>query len=265
MYTEHVTSLHFTNDFSAQAHGTERAQASCMVNAKASYVARQLLPTLWRQLRERVLHGLVRGLVHVMYRFRKTDLRHVPDGPAVLVCNHVSFADALIVGAAFRRPVRFVMDHRIYKRPALRWFFDAVGVIPIAQAKEDPELLAQAYDRVAATLRRGELVCIFPEGMITHDGELNRFRDGIARIVDRTPVPVVPLALRGMWGSFFSRRGGRAMAKAPRRFWSKIELVAAAPLQPSAARPARLQATVQAMLDGQPATSSSRSRVDMAA
>ena len=228
-----------------------------MSTATSTYLTQRFLPATWRRLREQVLHTAVRALVHTAYRLRKTDLHLVPDGPAVLVCNHVIFADALIVGGAFGRPIRFVMDHRIYRKPALRWFFDGVGVIPIARAKDDPAMLERAYDRVAAALRRGELVCIFPEGMITHDGAMNTFRDGIARIVDRTPVPVVPLALRGMWGSFFSRHGGRAMAKAPRRFWSKIELVADRPVSPQDVDPADLQARVQRMLDAAyPATRS---------
>ena len=217
-------------------------------------------------MREQALHTTVRALVHTMYRLRKTGLQHVPDGPAVLVCNHVSFVDALIIGAAFRKPVRFVMDHRIYRTPALRWFFDAVSVIPIARAKDDAALLDRAYDRIAEALRRGELVCIFPEGMITHDGELNRFRDGVRRIVDRTPVPVVPLALRGMWGSFFSRRGGPAMRGLPKRFWSKIELVAAPALSPASVDADALQQTIGDLLgQPQPATSSSRSLVENAA
>ncbi|MCR9161076.1 MAG: 1-acyl-sn-glycerol-3-phosphate acyltransferase [Nannocystaceae bacterium] len=220
-----------------------------MAVASSTYLTHQFLPATWRRVREQALHTAIRGLVHATYRLRKTNLRSVPDGPAVLVCNHVSFADALIIGGAFRRPVRFVMDHRIHRQPALRWFFDAVGVIPIARAKDDPELLEQAYDRVAAALRRGELVCIFPEGMITHDGALNAFRDGIVRIIERTPVPVVPLALRGMWGSFFSRRNGKAMSGMPRRFWSKIELVAGRALEPSEVSTPDLQRRVQAMLD----------------
>lgn len=220
-----------------------------MAVASSTYLTHQFLPATWRRVREQVLHTTIRGVVHTTYRLRKTNLRSVPQGPAVLVCNHVSFADAVIVGGAFRRPVRFVMDHRIYKNPALRWFFDSVGVIPIARAKDDPKLLEQAYDRVAAALRRGELVCIFPEGMITHDGELNTFRDGIARIIEHTPVPVVPLALRGMWGSFFSRRGGKAMSRVPTRFWSKVELIAGRALAPEEVTTADLQRRVQAMLD----------------
>ena len=233
--------------------------------AHSTYIIRVFLPATWRRMREAVLHTIVRLLVHTVYRIKKTRLGHVPNGPAVLVCNHVSFADAVIVGGVFRRPIRFVMDHRIYSHPALRWFFDAIGVIPIARAKDDPAVLSQAYDRIAAALRRGELVCVFPEGMITHDGALNQFRDGITRIVERTPVPVVPLALKGMWGSFFSRSGGPAMRRLPRRFWSKIELVAAPPVAPSAVNAAELQESVADLLDAQPAAKSWRSLLDNAA
>lgn len=236
-----------------------------MSTARSTYLTRAFLPATWRRVRESVLHTTIRALVHTLYRFKKTRLDRVPNGPAVLVCNHVSFADAVIVGAAFRRPVRFVMDHRIYKQPALRWFFDAVGVIPIARAKDDPEMLNRAYDRVAAALRRGELVCIFPEGMITHDGALNRFRDGITRIVERTPVPVVPLALKGMWGSFFSRRGGPAMRGMPKRFWSKIELAAAAPLAPQRVNAAELQERVADLLETQSPARSVRSLLESVA
>ncbi|MEM6991967.1 MAG: 1-acyl-sn-glycerol-3-phosphate acyltransferase, partial [Myxococcota bacterium] len=171
-------------------------------------------------------------------------------GPALLVCNHVSFVDAFVVAAAFRRPVRFIMDHRIYNNRLIHWIFRIGGVIPIAPRRDDPALLESAFDKTAAALRRGELVCIFPEGKITYDGELNEFRAGVERIVAETPVPVIPLALRGLWGSFFSRRGGRAMARFPRRFWSKIELRAGRPVSPDQATAARLQHEVAALRGG---------------
>jgi 1-acyl-sn-glycerol-3-phosphate acyltransferase len=84
--------------------------------------------------------------------------------------------------------------------------------------------MAAAFDRIAEELEAGEVVCIFPEGKITHTGELNVFRPGVEKIVRRTPVPVIPMALKGMWGSFFSRKGGAAMRRPFRRFWSRIEL-----------------------------------------
>src|SRR5262249_7315455 len=156
-------------------------------------------------------------------------------GAAVIVSNHVSFVDALVIAAASRRPIRFVMDHAIYEIPVLNFVFRTGKAIPIASKKEDPARLDRAYDEVAHALAEGELVCIFPEGRLTSDGDLSPFRPGIERIVARTPVPVVPMALRGLWGSFFSRYGGAAMRRPFRRIWSRIEVVCDAALAPELA------------------------------
>jgi hypothetical protein len=170
------------------------------------------------------------------------------EGPAVLVCNHVSFVDALIIAAACRRPIRFVMDHGIFRIPVLNFVFRTSRAIPIAPQKENPQLLEQAYDDIAAALANGDLVGIFPEGRITDTGELYPFRSGITRIVGRTPVQVVPLALRGLWGSFFSRKGGRAMTRlsqiAP---FKKIGLVAGDAVLPADVTPEGLQQAVLAL------------------
>jgi 1-acyl-sn-glycerol-3-phosphate acyltransferase len=187
-------------------------------------------------------------LVHTVYRLRKTGLEHVPDeGPAVLVCNHVSFVDALVLAAAVRRPVRFVMDHRIFRLPVLHFVFRSGRAIPIAPRRDDPRLVEAAFDEVARALAQGELVAIFPEGTITRTGELSTFRRGIERIVAQTPVPVVPIALRGLWGSFFSRRAGAAMRSLPRRFWSRIELCCGPAVPAAQATAADLQARVLAL------------------
>jgi 1-acyl-sn-glycerol-3-phosphate acyltransferase len=141
-----------------------------------------------------------------------------------------------------------VMDHRIFATPVLSFIFRTGKAIPIAPAKEDAKLLDAAYEAVAAALEDGELVAIFPEGRITDTGELYPFRPGIRRIVERTPVPVVPLALKGLWGSFFSRMGGRAMSRPfARGLFSKIALEAAAPVAPANVSPESLQAHVLAM------------------
>jgi 1-acyl-sn-glycerol-3-phosphate acyltransferase len=188
-------------------------------------------------------------LIHSVYRLKKSGLENIPEhGPAVLVCNHVSFVDPLVILAASPRPIRFVMDHRIFKTPVLSFVFRTGKAIPIASAKEDERLLNDAYDQVAQALERGELVAIFPEGRITDTGELYPFRGGIRRIVERTPVPVIPLALKGLWGSFFSRRGGRAMSRPLRRgLFSKIALEAGAAVSSSVATPESLQGAVQKM------------------
>jgi len=188
-------------------------------------------------------------LVHTIYRLRRVNAERIPEeGAAVLVCNHVSFADAVVLMAASPRPVRFVMDHNIFKVPGLSWFFRQAKAIPIAPARENPALLARAYDAVAAALEDGELVCIFPEGKITATGEINPFKTGVTQIIQRTPVPVVPMALRGLWGSFFSRKGAPAMTRPFRRgLLSKLELVVGEPVPPEAATPESLQQMVLAL------------------
>ncbi|MGJ8669350.1 MAG: MFS transporter [Oceanococcus sp.] len=187
-------------------------------------------------------------LVHTIYRMKKTGLERIPDeGPALLVCNHVSFVDALILGGCVRRPVRFVMYHKIFEVPVLSWFFRTVKAIPIAPAKENEALLARAMDDIQNELDAGQLVCIFPEGGLTADGEIADFRSGIERILQRRAVPVVPMALSGLWGSFFSRARGSAMASLPRRFWSRILLDVADPVPPEQANAASLRAAVASL------------------
>lgn len=198
---------------------------------------------------ERVLRFVITLWVRLTYRFRVHGLEHLPPhGAAVLVCNHVSFVDPLLVGVATRRKVRFVMDHRIFRNRVLHWVFRTVGAIPIAPRSEDHAVREQAFERIAASLRAGELLCIFPEGMITHTGAMNPFRPGIERIVAATPVPVIPMALRGLWGSFFSRKHGPAMRKAPRRFRARIELRCGPPVPPRAAAAEHLQRIVADLL-----------------
>ncbi len=183
---------------------------------------------------EFLMRFIVWLLIHSIYRVHKQGLEQIPEkGPAVLVCNHVSFVDALVIGGCVRRPVRFVMDHKIYKLPLLNFVFRTARTIPIAPAKEDAEMLERAFREIGDALDNGDLVCIFPEGHITGTGELQPFRPGIERIIERNPVPVIPMALRGLWGTFFSRKGGAAMRKLPTHLWSKIALAVGAPLMPS--------------------------------
>jgi 1-acyl-sn-glycerol-3-phosphate acyltransferase len=187
-------------------------------------------------------------LVHSIYRVRKQDLSHIPaEGPAVLVSNHVSFADAVIVHAACPRHLRFVMDAHIYKLPVLNWLFRAVGAIPVTDPRTDRDMVRRSYDLIAEALEKGDVVCIFPEGGITRDGEIGKFKNGIEKIVRRTPVPVVPIALRGMWGSFFSYAGGRAMRSLPRKLFAKITVVASAPVAAEDVNAADLQQRVMAL------------------
>ena len=189
---------------------------------------------------------LVWLLIHTVYRLKSEGLEHIPDaGPAVLVCNHVSYVDALIIAAACHRPIRFVMDHRIFHIPLLSFIFRQTRAIPIAPEKEDPAMKEAAFVEVARALAAGELVALFPEGAITADGELGPFRPGVARILAETPVPVVPLALRGLWGSLFSRRSA-AQGRWPwrRHLFPRIALAAGPALAPAEATPEQLRERV---------------------
>jgi len=185
-------------------------------------------------------------LVNTLYRVRVDGLRNVPDeGAALVVCNHVSFMDPLILMASVRRPMRFVMYYKIYDLPLLRFVFRTAKAIPIAGRGEDPALMERAFELVDEALANGEVVCIFPEGGITRDGSIQNFRPGVDRILARRPVPVVPLALRGMWGSIFSRRDSALRrARLPRRFWSRIELVGGTPVPAADASAVSLEARV---------------------
>jgi 1-acyl-sn-glycerol-3-phosphate acyltransferase len=208
---------------------------------------------IYRLVPEFLLRFLAWILVHTLYRVRSTGTDTIPaDGPAVLACNHVSFVDAVVIMGESPRPLRFVMDHRIFKIPLMNWFFKSAKAIAIAPAREDPAMLARANERIDAALREGDLVCIFPEGKITYDGELSPFKQGVQKIVERTPVKVIPMALRGLWGSFFSRYGGEAFsrpveARLRRGLRSRVELVVGPPLPPDAVTPERLMAEVAAL------------------
>jgi len=176
---------------------------------------------------EFIMRLLVWLLIHTIYRVKKTELESIPDtGACVLVCNHVSFVDALILAGCIKRPIRFVMYYKIFRIPVLSFVFKTANAIPIAGARENPRLMNEAFEKISAALDDDEIVCIFPEGKITHDGNINPFKSGVMKILEKNPVPVVPLALRGLWGSFFSRKHGSAMSKYfPRGFFNRIELV----------------------------------------
>lgn len=151
------------------------------------------------------LRFTARHLAHGLYRFDVRGAQHLPkSGPALLIANHLSYIDWLFVATASPRPVRFVMHHQYTGYAALDWVFRVCEVIPIAPAKEDPNLLERSFDQIAQGLLRGDLLCIFPEGELTRDGQMGRFRPGLRNILSRTPVPVIPMALENLWDSVFS-------------------------------------------------------------
>lgn len=197
---------------------------------------------------EFLMRFLVWLLVSAVYRVEKRGLEQIPEeGPAVVVANHVSFVDALVLAGSVRRPIRFVMDHQIFRTPVLGFIFRTAGAVPVAPRKESPEIYEAAFARVAQYLRRGELVCIFPEGMLTRDGEMNEFRPGLKRILDETPVPVIPIGLSGLWDSIFSRAKGRLSGRLLRELRRRIGLVVGPAWAPADLDLPALAATVKTL------------------
>ncbi|CAH8185949.1 MFS transporter [Vibrio aestuarianus] len=182
---------------------------------------------------------LVWILTHTMYRVNHKNLHHLPEkGGALIVCNHVSYMDALLLSGVCPRLIRFVMEEDYANLPPLRRFLKRAGVIPISASNRSS--IRRAFSEVEQALAEGHIVCIFPEGQLTADGEINDFMRGMDIILKRSPVPVIPMALKGLWGSYFSRVKGQACRGLPTRFWSRLEIEAGEPVAP-------LQATTQVM------------------
>ncbi len=208
---------------------------------------------IYAQLPEFLLRFLAWAVARVLYLIRVEGLEHMPErGAALIICNHVSFADALILSAAVHRPMRFVMEAAIFRMPLANLVFRGMKAIPVATAAEDPAVREAAFTQVLADLRRGELVCIFPEGRLTADGSLGEFRPGLLRILKEAPVPVVPIALSGLWGSTFSRRYRGLSRYLPRRLWARIDVHIGAPVPAAEVSLTRLHETVATLRGGVP-------------
>jgi len=187
-------------------------------------------------------------LIHSIYRVKARGLDKIPDeGPVVLVCNHVSYVDALIIAGCIRRPVRFVMYYKIYDLPILNFIFRTAKAISIAGKHEDESLLNKAFDDIDVALADGDVVCIFPEGKLTTDGNMRAFRDGIERIIGRRAVPVIPMALQGLWGSAFSRQRSNIFYRLFKGFKSSIGLVVGDIVEPQHVSVKMLQDKVQTL------------------
>lgn len=171
-------------------------------------------------------------VTHTMYRVKHKNLHNLPeDGGALIVCNHVSYMDALLLSAVCPRLIRFVMEEDYAKLPPLRRFLKRAGVIPISSTNR--RSIRNAFNEVEQALHESHIVCIFPEGKLTSDGEVAEFMRGMELIIRRSPVPVIPMALKGLWGSYFSRYKGRACKGLPTRFWTKLEIEAGEPISPA--------------------------------
>jgi 1-acyl-sn-glycerol-3-phosphate acyltransferase len=212
-----------------------------LLNAAVAIYIYTLLP-------EFLMRFLAWIVVNTIYRVRPSGIENIPaKGPAIVVCNHVSYMDPIVLLASVRRPMRFVMYYKIFQLPLLRFLFQQVRAIPIASAKEDEQLMNEAFEKVDAELAAGNIVCIFPEGGITNDGEIQRFRPGIERVIANRPVPVVPVALQNLWGSWFSRSNGGKIRKFPRRFFAKVPVIIGEPVMPGDVTAAKLALLVRTL------------------
>jgi 1-acyl-sn-glycerol-3-phosphate acyltransferase len=190
-----------------------------------------------------VVRFVVWILTHTMYRVKHKNLHHLPEkGGALIVCNHVSYMDALLLSAVCPRLIRFVMEEEYASLPPLRRFLKRAGVIPISATNRSS--IRRAFNEVEQALAEGHIVCIFPEGRLTSDGEISEFMRGMDIILRRSPVPVIPMALKGLWGSYFSRYKGQAFKGLPTRFWSKLEIEAGEPVNSDSANTAIMRSKV---------------------
>jgi 1-acyl-sn-glycerol-3-phosphate acyltransferase len=204
---------------------------------------------VYSRVPEFVLRFFTWILGHTLYRVQDKGLENIPEtGPAVLVCNHVSYVDALLIGGTYHRPIRFVMDRSIAEMKGLKTFFKIAKTIPICSPKVDIDVYENAFKRIKEELDAGEIVCIFPEGKLTTTGEVDTFKSGIERILKDSPVPVVPMALNGLWGSFFSHKDGHALTSRPKRFWSKVTLTAGKAIEAKDATASDLEIEVNRLL-----------------
>jgi len=215
-----------------------------LLNAVVAFYIFMLVP-------EYLLRFVALVLTRCVYRFRVRGEEHIPvKGAAILACNHVSYVDAVLLMAASPRPIRFLMDRRIFATPVLGWLFKLGKAIPIAPQRDDPAAYERAFEAARRVLDEGDLLGIFPEGGITRDGSLGEFKGGVMKILQTHPVPVVPLALHNLWGSFFSRiEGGMAMKRPLRRgLFSRVALVAGPALPAAAVTPTGLRDKVADLL-----------------
>ena len=203
---------------------------------------------IYSLLPEFLMRFLAWIVINVVYRIRSTGHENIPaEGPAIVVCNHVSFMDPLILGGSVTRPMRFVMYYKIFNIPLLSFLFRHAKAIPIASASEDGEIMRQAFEQVDAELAAGNVVCIFPEGGLTPNGEVQRFRPGIEKILERRPVPVIPASLGRLWGSWFSRNKSGGINKLPGRLFARVPVNFGEPVAASDATAEKLELLVRTL------------------
>ena len=184
------------------------------------------------------------------YRLKYEGRENIPkDGPAFLLPNHSTYIDWAILAATCKRPIRFVMYYQYYYIPVFKYIFQLAGCIPVAQYKDSPEIKEKAFKLMEEAIENGDLVCVFPEGTLTRDGELVKFRSGYERVLERLNTKVIPIAMTGLWGSYFSRKGGRALLKVPKPSRRKLYVKILEPIPKESATAEHVQELIHSEID----------------
>lgn len=183
---------------------------------------------------QRAVKAVVWVAIRAVYRVKITGAKNIPVcGPCVLIPNHVSYLDAAMIAAHTKRPIKYAMYYKLYN--GLKWIVEPLGAFPIAGRGENREIYDRAFVIIAETLDAGGVICIFPEGQITRDGKLGEFRPGITKILARNPVPVVPVGLCNLWGSYFSKKKP-GLIKLPEHFMERVTMRIGHPMMPTVPR-----------------------------
>lgn len=183
-----------------------------------------------------ILSAIAKVIVKLCYRFKVEGRNKIPhDGGCVVICNHVAYMDALMLIATVKRPMRFVVYHHIYNNKCLNALFRFASLIPIAPPNEDMKVFKSSFKAIAQSLDNDEIVMIFPEGSLTRTGKMKHFQRGVELILRQNPVPVVPMYLHDLWGSFFSH-SGKGVFKGIKGFRPRVHLSIADPVNETSAQ-----------------------------
>jgi acyl-[acyl-carrier-protein]-phospholipid O-acyltransferase/long-chain-fatty-acid--[acyl-carrier-protein] ligase len=147
----------------------------------------------------------------IFYRVRSIGWQNIPPGGALVICNHLSYVDAVVLQIASPRPMRFIAFAGFVKNPVMRFIFRTAGVIPVT-ANKPMKGIRLAWEAI----EKGELVCVFPEGAISRTGQLMKLKRGFELIASSAKAPVVPAVIDGLWGSIYSFAGNKYLWKSPR-------------------------------------------------
>jgi len=179
---------------------------------------------------ERALHFFAGPLVRCVYRVTALGIEHLPQGGFLLLPNHITWVDAIVLQVACPRPIRYIIDQEFYRKPILHPFLRLVRCIPI-DTRHSRSAVRAATDKIA----EGEIVCLFPEGQLERAGTLLRLQRGYELIARHAEAPVVPVWLDRLWGSIFSFQGGRFFTKWPKEIPYRVTVAFGKPLEPKAA------------------------------